>query len=944
MTAPPADAARLVAELASLTPTERLARVRQQGGASVLGALADEVERLAVAETSRGLEASEMLMSLGEGLGDEPALARVSRARAQTLSYAGRFEEALSVYREASAIAERAGAGLEAARARMSSLHALASLGRYDEALRAGEAAREAFLRAGELRLAAHADVNLGATFQMNDDPARALFHFERARPLVAHDAVTVAKLDSNRGHALLNLDRFTEAQHALGAALPVFEREGLRWAAAVVEGNLAELAARRGRVQTALYRYARARRAMERDASPAEAARLQAEEAEVLALLGASGDAIAAYQAALPILEQQGLAYEAARARAGLGRAMIRQGRLADAEPVLEAASRALAALGHGTARARLDLIRADALGVRGQLQRARSLVTGAVQALRDRPGDAAVAALAAGRLSARCGDVQPARTELDRACDLARGLDLAPLYADALHERGRLHAAAGRCDDAIADLGQAVEQVERVRGALQAEQFRTAFQGERLGVYEDLVGARLGRGGERNLADAFATAERGKSRALLDRIAGAVDAGDDEPPGTDRDEAALFAQLAARRADLNALYSRLADASLGRTDKLPEGWSDSMHRLEAELRGLESRLAATRGTGTLYAPPATLEELQAVLAPDDAFLQYFAVRGELIVFVVRRERVSAVRGLSDMHEVGEAVRRARFQITRGLRPGFDPARAALDARRALAALSRRVLGGVQARVNDVRRIYVAAHGALHGVPFAALHDGERHLIERCEVVHVPSASVLVRLARAPRAVGSGEALVVGVSDERTAGIENEAATVAAALPGARFLRGGAATVHEFTEAASRADLIHVACHGFFSDQQPLASGLRLGDRWLTLRDTYQLRLRAHLVTLSACDTGRAAVDAGNELVGMVSGILAAGARALLVSLWRVDDRSTAEFMTRLYRGWGSDARSALGARLRQVQLAFMADHPHPAFWAPFILVGEAC
>lgn len=944
---PPIDAARLVEQLASLAPEARLARVRDLGGAAVVNLLADEVERLAVAEVARGLEVGGLLRSIADGLGDPVARARARRARAQALSYAGRFEDALPEYGEAAALADEVGAGLEAARARMSSLHALASLGRYDEALRAGEAARTAFLAGGERRLAAHADVNLGATFQMNDDPERALFHFDRARPLVAHDEVTLAKLDSNRGHALLHLDRFAEARDALGSALPVFEREGLSWAAAIVEGNLAELAAREGRVHAALFHYERARRNLERDDSPADAARLQAEQAEVLSLLGANTDAIDAYAAALAVLDEQGLAFEAARARAGLGRALVRLGRFSDAEPVLERASRALGELGHATAGRRLDLIRADALAALGQPQRAAELVARACRELHDRPGDAAVAALASGRLAARTGRPDAARDALDRACEAARRLDLAPLLSDALHERGRLNAASGRIDSAILDLQAAVAQVERVRGTLQAEQFRTVFHGDRLGVYEDLVGALLTAGGSRNVAEAFATAELGKNRALLDRMTGSVELDSSAGAGSDAGETALRAQLAARRAELNRLYSRLADQSLGRTDRLPEAWGDTLHRVEADLRGLEARLAATRGAPSLFSRTASLEETQAALGPDDALVQYFTIRGELLAFVVRRDRLSVVRGLCDAVELDEAVRRARFQIVRGLRPGVDLERVVADARRALHEVWRRAFSVVHPRLSDARRIFVAPHGALHSVPFAALFDGQRHVIEEHEIVHVPSASVLAHLASSrPRTCG-GAALVVGVADELAPTIEDEAAAVAASLPNSRFLRGAAATVPTFCEAAERADLIHVACHGFFSDQRPLASGLRLADRWLTLRDVYQLRLEARLVTLSGCDTGRGSVGAGDELIGLARAVLAAGSRSLLVSLWRVDDRITTEFMTRVYAGWetrpGAAPVGAIGTKLRRVQLEFLERHRHPASWAPFILVGEA-
>jgi CHAT domain-containing protein len=101
-------------------------------------------------------------------------------------------------------------------------------------------------------------------------------------------------------------------------------------------------------------------------------------------------------------------------------------------------------------------------------------------------------------------------------------------------------------------------------------------------------------------------------------------------------------------------------------------------------------------------------------------------------------------------------------------------------------------------------------------------------------------------------------------------------------------------------------------------------------------------MRLEARLVTLSACESGQSAIHAGDELAGLLSSFLAAGARAVLGSLWRVDDGTTLSFMREFYRAWGAGAAPPSWA-LRQAQLGLLAQRPHPAFWAPFILVGRS-
>ncbi|MFO0874352.1 MAG: CHAT domain-containing protein [Phycisphaerales bacterium] len=259
------------------------------------------------------------------------------------------------------------------------------------------------------------------------------------------------------------------------------------------------------------------------------------------------------------------------------------------------------------------------------------------------------------------------------------------------------------------------------------------------------------------------------------------------------------------------------------------------------------------------------------------------------------------------------------------------------------------------------VGRLVIVPHGPLHAIPFSALHDGASHLIERFECSAAPSAGVWIHAQRGRSSIAddvasSGpapSALVVGVSDGFAPRIADEARLVASLLPGAELLLDGAATAGKALAALPRADVVHIACHGRFSALAPLNSGLRLADRWLTVRDLQRLRLRASLVTLSGCDTGRSLIFGGDEMLGLLRGFLAAGASAMVVSLWTVNDTSTAELMELFYANLcgraetidGAAARGMHrpGAALRAAQLALLRRRPHPVHWAPFIMVGRS-
>jgi CHAT domain-containing protein len=116
--------------------------------------------------------------------------------------------------------------------------------------------------------------------------------------------------------------------------------------------------------------------------------------------------------------------------------------------------------------------------------------------------------------------------------------------------------------------------------------------------------------------------------------------------------------------------------------------------------------------------------------------------------------------------------------------------------------------------------------------------------------------------------------------------------------------------------------------------------SGIRLGGSYLSLYELYQLQLPAELITLSGCSTGLNVVAAGDELLGLARGLTHAGAETSLLTLWDVQDSSSAQLMTSFYLHLAGGRRKpeALQQAMREVR----SEYPHPYYWAPFVLVGK--
>jgi CHAT domain-containing protein len=100
-------------------------------------------------------------------------------------------------------------------------------------------------------------------------------------------------------------------------------------------------------------------------------------------------------------------------------------------------------------------------------------------------------------------------------------------------------------------------------------------------------------------------------------------------------------------------------------------------------------------------------------------------------------------------------------------------------------------------------------------------------------------------------------------------------------------------------------------------------------------------MQLGAELTTLSACETGMSAVWEGDELLGLACGFLYAGTPSLVVSLWTVNDRSTAQLMRRFYQGLQTGLSKARA--IQEAVIEVKAKFPHPYYWAPFILMGKS-
>jgi tetratricopeptide (TPR) repeat protein len=930
-------AAITLAAFETLPPEARVAAISAdpRGVAAAVVALGDECERLAAGSSARALSLGESLHGVALELGAASAAARALRATVPAIAYLGQLEQSLVRAAEARTLASGAGDAVEAARADVASIHALTKLGRTDEAIRRGNAARDALVAAGRSDLAARAELNLANVHKVRGEHQLSIQALERALAGVGEaDRVARGTILNTLGETLLQLDRFDDARRAFDDAEPLLA--GLGLAQAIVAGNKADMLARQGQLGDSIRAFERAA-SMAAPLAPGHHARLLIEEAEALAVLGAHREALASIEAALRTAQDKGLKAEMARALLVRARVLA----AADAREESDAAAgRALDIANEmsdtRTAR-KAALVRGETALRAGKPTRARELA--AFARLGASPLEEAQADALSAAAMLLAGEPRAARIEAKRASTAARELGVRTVEIDCIAVHAACHRALGDTDAAVALLSRAVELAEELRGALVAERHRAAFASTRLRVYEELALELLARDDRASLEQAFIAVERARSRLLLDAMLRAIE----RLPSAD---AGPQPELAALRARLSALHARGLDAgqdgAQGERRGIPPSVLSEMRALEQSIDALVLRLQSSEspaaGIGSLFARPLGVAEIAARLEPTDALIAYFEAGDEVLAFSCFEGNLVCTRALASAEEVADLVDKLLFLLRAGVR-GEATARpsASLEAiARALhARLMAPVLAAHSAVAKRATRLVVVPFGALHALPFAMLDDGRDKLIEKFELHLAPSASIACMPARDR---DGGDALVVGVADAHAPLIDDEVAAVASRCK-ARVVAGDDATIGAFRAAARGARVVHLACHGRFVPSLPSASGVRLADGWMPLRDIVGLGLDADLVFLSGCETGRHAVDIGDELAGIARAFLAGGARRLVTTLWSVRDAAAIEVATRFHDGFSRGSRPS--SALRAAMLASLRNRVHPSWWAPFVTTG---
>jgi CHAT domain-containing protein len=867
--------------------------------------------------------------------------------RAQTHAINGEFQTALELIQAALAGYEAMGERMEALRPNIGRMHVLNELGRHAEALDAGQIVLDALEGTAEptpqeQMLLALAHQNRGVCFETMGRYEEALESYDRAEGYFTALKMTdrTGDISNNRGIVLVHLGRVAEALEAFESAARIWAEAGLTLLQAQTMSNIGEAHLVLGNYTRSLNAFEQARRLFDPLEAVANKRILLRKTADAYLALNLYPEALATYREVEALLKDAGMADHHARALWGMGATLLAQSQFDEAGSALDESAALFAAASNTPMLCSVKLEQAGLYDARREralaldmAQKALILVDGETWPVQRLFASMRVADLL-------LPDTVAAEPHLLNAQSLADSLNL-PAMSYRVHSRlGHLRRLQERDREAQMHLDLALSQVEQLRGHLAQEALLTSFLRDKIAAYEDLIALHLERGDAESLRQAFSVAERAKSRTLVDLLTGVV-----TPRQAALDDSALTAKLESLQSDLSAAYNKVLDAA-GESD-LMESRSRAA-RLEQEISQL--RLQAAHSSSVVepdeFAQPLSFEMLQAQLPPDLMLVSFHIVGDEVLAFVHDQGELQVARNLTRVSAVQDLLRNLNAQWDR-FRAGPDFAQrhmAVLEksVQRVLASLYTELMAPLVSWLTAGAQLCIVPHGVLHNVPFHALFDGQNYLLDRYEISYAPSTTVLALCQQRSSNVPT-RALIAGVSDTlipaASAEIQSVAREVAEAGIESETLADDAATLTAIQTRAPDCDILHFACHGMFRADNPIFSAVKLHDGWLTAADVMQLKLKDSLVTLSACESGRGTVLQGDEVIGLPRAFLGAGAAAVVVSLWLVQDETTGTLMIHWYRQLRAGTGRA--AALRAAQQALREQYPHPYYWAPFVLIG---
>ncbi len=517
-----------------------------------------------------------------------------------------------------------------------------------------------------------------------------------------------------------------------------------------------------------------------------------------------------------------------------------------------------------------------------------------------------------------------------------------------------GKLYHMTGNFEQSIMFNREAVNIITNLRSTVTTEKGRVSFAGFRDEIYAYLI-EDLFRTGK--YSEAFYYAENSRARSLVDLLGSKADIS-----FGDRD-------TYAKKMKEIQLYRDRLRGTIGISDQQIEYINGLEGELDKELhvdrgRGLKitnnidikkevTRQDRERDTEIRYDELMTLitvknlnlQEIQSTLPEDSTLVEYFVADERIYAWVLDKNNFYPIVLPVDHKSLKGEIQR----FTQGIKTGKHGEQAALQVKAKV--IYEKLFQPLEGHILN-KSVYLVCHDFLHFLPFDALFTGSEYLAEKYFFSYLPSSSVMRFLK--PIDTSQKGLLVLGNPELSSTlnlpalpGAELEAVRISALFPNKKVFIRDKATETNFRNESSSFSITHIASHGLFDEQDALNSKLFLSpddqnDGQVTAKELYGFSKVSDLTVLSACETARAEIGKGDELLGLLRGFFFSGASSVVASLWSVDDIGTLKMMESFYTHLIKENISPLAALQKAKRdMIESREFKSPYFWAAFNLYG---
>lgn len=517
-----------------------------------------------------------------------------------------------------------------------------------------------------------------------------------------------------------------------------------------------------------------------------------------------------------------------------------------------------------------------------------------------------------------------------------------------------------------------EAVAIIEGMRANLSVQELKTSFANTKVMVYERLLLLLIkykdswpDMSASEAIVKAFQYSEQARSRTFLDLL------GNKQIEARIQSDTIWLNEEHMIRLKMNRLVqeiNRSPSQSVLRVQLLEE--LVEVQREHGEI--LEKiKLRNSAYNMVISVQPPGLTDIQKVIDPGSVLIEYWVGEKDLVIWVVKKSELHVRLVEIDRATLHRLVNYTRNSIAFRLD----------DYEKTLSAMYDYLIKPIEKQIIGASDIILIPHRSLHFLPFQALLTSDKkYLIEKYVISYAPSAGIfhysinrdsesgskLLSLALGNKVIGNFSPLP---------GTEEEVIQLNRLYENTEVLPLNSFQESYFKENASAYNYIHLASHGVFNKQQPLYSYILMDasdqdDGRLTVNEIFGINLKSKIVTLSACETALGELEEADDFVGFSRAFIYAGTPSIVVSLWKVDDATTAWLMTRfnqyLYAGYKTNEAITYAQRdiilkkfdtstirgLKEVAIdkqlinelfqEFGKDKLLPYYWAPFILLGS--